>query len=60
MLEPLIGILILAADIWAIINIVQSGATTGKKVLWVLLVLLFPVVGFIVWFLIGPKSATAF
>lgn len=60
MLKTVIGILILAADIWAIINIVQSGATTGKKVLWVLLVLLFPVVGLIIWFLLGPKSATAF
>lgn len=59
MFETLIGILILGAAIWAIINIVQSGTTTGKKVLWVLFVLFFPVVGFIVWFLIGPKSATA-
>lgn len=60
MLETLLGILILAADIWAIINIVQSGATTGKKVLWVLLVVLLPVVGLIIWFLLGPKSARAF
>jgi len=34
------GLLVLAADIWAIINIIQSGVDTGKKVLWVLLVVL--------------------
>lgn len=58
-METLIGIIILAADIWAIINIVQSGATTGKKVLWSLLVIFFPVVGLIIWFILGPKSASA-
>lgn len=59
MFEIIIGMLILAANIWAIINIVQSGSSTGKKVLWVVAVLLFPVVGLIIWFLLGPKSATA-
>lgn len=53
------GLLVLVADIWAIINVIQSGATTGGKVLWVLLILVLPVVGFILWFLLGPKSSTA-
>lgn len=50
------GLIVLVADIWAIVNIVQSSTTTGKKVLWTLLVLLLPVVGFIIWFFAGPKS----
>lgn len=50
------GILILAADIWAIINIFQSSVSNGKKVLWTLLVLLLPVVGLIIWLLIGPRG----
>lgn len=29
------GLLVLVADIWAIISTVQSSATTGRKVLWV-------------------------
>jgi hypothetical protein len=53
----IIGLLILAADIWAIVNIVQSGATTGKKVLWILLILVLPVVGLILWLLLGPRGA---
>ena len=52
----IIGLLILAADIWAIINVVQSGATTGKKVLWILLILVLPVVGLILWLLLGPRG----
>lgn len=59
MFETLVGIVILAAAIWAIINIAQSGATTGKKFLWILLVVLFPLIGFIIWYLVGPKPASA-
>lgn len=50
------GLIILVLDIWAIVSIIGSGATTGKKVLWTLLVLILPVVGFIIWLLAGPRS----
>jgi len=52
----LFGLLILAGDIWAIINIVQSNRTTGTKVLWTLLVLLLPLLGLAIWFLAGPRE----
>jgi len=51
------GLLVLAADIWAIVNIFQSRAGIGVKVLWTLLVLLLPVLGFIIWLIAGPKTA---
>jgi hypothetical protein len=54
--NSLIGLLILIADIWAIVSIVQSSVSTGKKVLWIVLVLLLPVVGLIIWFLLGPRG----
>jgi hypothetical protein len=50
------GLIVLVADIWAIVNILQSGASTGKKVLWTVLVILLPILGFIIWFFAGPKS----
>lgn len=53
------GLIVLVADIWAIVNIVQSGASTGKKALWVVLVILLPVLGFIIWFFAGPKTGKA-
>jgi len=53
------GLLVLIADVWAIVNIFQSGATTGKKVLWTVLVLVLPVVGFIIWLVLGPRTGRA-
>ena len=53
------GLLILIADIWAIVNIAQSGATTGQKVLWIVLVVVLPLVGLIIWLLLGPRTARA-
>ena len=53
----LFGLLILIADIWAIINVVQSGASTGSKVVWVLVILILPVLGFLAWLLFGPRGS---
>lgn len=50
------GLLILILDVWAIVSIVQSSASTGTKVLWVVLVLLMPVIGLILWLLLGPRG----
>lgn len=55
----LFGILVLAGDIWAILNIVQSSASNGKKLVWILVVLLLPLVGLILWYLLGPRSGRA-
>jgi hypothetical protein len=55
----LLGLIVLIADVWAIVNIFQSGADTGAKVLWTVLVILLPVLGFILWYFLGPKSRKA-
>jgi hypothetical protein len=52
----ILGLITLVADIWAIVSTFQSQATTGKKVFWIVLVLLLPVIGFVLWLLAGPKS----
>jgi hypothetical protein len=53
------SLIVLIADVWAIVNIFQSGADTGSKVLWTVIVILLPVLGFILWFFFGPKTARA-
>lgn len=53
----LLGLIILVLDIWAIIKTIESGSSTGSKVLWVLLILVLPVLGFILWLLLGPKKS---
>jgi Phospholipase_D-nuclease N-terminal len=50
------GLVVLIADVWAIVNILQSGADTGKKVLWTVIVIVLPVLGFILWLLMGPRT----
>jgi hypothetical protein len=52
------GLIILGLDLWAIISIIGSGTSTGKKVLWSLLVIMLPVLGFIIWLLAGPRGGT--
>ena len=52
----LLGLLQLAVAIYAIVMIIQSSAETLHKVLWVLLVLILPLVGLIIWALMGPGS----
>ncbi|OSQ39340.1 PLDc N-terminal domain-containing protein [Thalassospira mesophila] len=51
-----LGIIILIADIWAIINVFGSGASLGAKILWTILILVLPVLGLIIWFFAGPRS----
>jgi hypothetical protein len=52
----LFGLIVLVFDVWAIVKTVQSNASTGKKVVWIVLILLLPVVGLLLWFLFGPKG----
>ena len=52
----LIGLIILALDIWAIINVIKSGAGTGAKIIWVLLIIFLPVLGLIIWAIAGPRD----
>jgi hypothetical protein len=53
------GLILLIADVWAIVNIFQSGASTERKVIWTVVVILFPLIGFIFWLLLGPRTGRA-
>ncbi len=50
-----LGLIIAVADIWAIVRILGSGATTGAKILWSLLIIFLPLLGLLIWYLAGPK-----
>lgn len=54
----LLGLLILIADIYAIYQVFSSRASGLSKILWTLGIVVFPVVGFIVWLIAGPRSST--
>ena len=52
----ILGVLILIGDIWALLNILQSSVGNDKKLLWVVVVVLLPVIGLILWFFMGPRN----
>lgn len=53
------GLILLVLNIWAFVSIIGSTASTGSKVLWCLLVLVLPLLGFIIWLIAGPRAAKA-
>ncbi|TVR83602.1 MAG: hypothetical protein EA405_03940 [Rhodospirillales bacterium] len=51
----LLGLLLLVLNVYAIVKTVGSGASTGAKVFWVVIILIFPLLGFVLWLLFGPR-----
>jgi hypothetical protein len=52
----ILGLVILILDIVAIVDVLKSAVDTTKKVLWVLVILLFPLLGMILYFVIEKKK----
>lgn len=52
----LFGIIIFVLDVWAIASIINTNGSNGTKILWILLILILPVVGLIIWWFAGPKA----
>lgn len=55
-LRDLIALIIFVVDIWAILNVARSNAEIPKKIIWILVVAVLPVLGLIVWAFAGPRS----
>ena len=52
----LFGLIILALNVWAIIKTIESNASTGSRVFWTLVILVLPVLGLVLWFVLGPRK----
>jgi len=48
------GLIILVADIYAIVMVLQSSAKSVEKLIWSLVVFFLPLIGLIVWYFAGP------
>lgn len=55
-MDYVFGIIIFLLDVWAIASIINTNADTGKKILWIAIVVILPVVGLIAWYFLGPKA----
>ena len=58
-LHLVLGLIILVLDIVAIVSVLGGTSSGGRKLLWVVIILLFPVIGVIVYFLIGQSPRDA-
>ncbi len=56
MVYDLVGLLIFVLDIYALYMILSGGGSPGNKLLWVVVVLLLPLIGMILYFMIGRES----
>ena len=54
----IVGLLVLVLDIIAILNIMKSGLEPVMKLVWILIVLVLPLIGMILWFVIGAKKVS--
>ena len=52
----IIALVVLVLDIIAILDVLKSSMDTGKKALWIVLILVLPVIGMVLYFLIGQKK----
>ncbi len=50
----IVGLLVLVLDIIAVVSLLKSGADTATKILWLLVIVLLPLIGMVIYFLIGP------
>ncbi len=55
-MDAVLGILHFLLWVYAVIRIFGSNASTGDKVLWILVVLILPLVGLLIWLFLGPGS----
>jgi hypothetical protein len=52
----LLGLIVLIADIWAIVKTIGSPSSAKLKALWIVLILILPVVGLVIWLVAGPRA----
>lgn len=52
----IVGLLILVLNIIALVSIVGAAKPVGWKVVWALVVLLLPLIGMILYFVVGKST----
>lgn len=53
----ILGLIILALDIWALLGVWGSSASVASKLVWTALIIILPVIGLIIWYFAGPKGS---
>jgi hypothetical protein len=51
----ILGLIVLVLDIIAIISVFKSSKSANEMALWIILIIFLPVIGMVLYFLIGNK-----
>jgi hypothetical protein len=51
-----VAAIILLLDLWVMVSIFRSDKTVGVKAAWAIGLIIFPVLGLIVWGVAGPRG----
>ncbi|CAF1317328.1 unnamed protein product [Adineta steineri] len=54
----IVGLIILIVDIIAAVEILRSGKPLVEKILWILFIFFFPIIGLVVYLLCGRARST--
>ncbi len=52
----LLGLIWLIILVWAIVKTAQARVGLVVRVLWILILIVFPLIGFLFWLFLGPKG----
>jgi len=52
----LLGLIVLILDVVAIVDAVKSSMEQNKKILWIVLIIVLPLIGMALYFMIGKKK----
>ncbi|MEX0724700.1 MAG: PLDc N-terminal domain-containing protein [Planctomycetaceae bacterium] len=55
----LLGAVILILDIFAIVSVLLGSSSVMRKIMWIAIVLVLPVIGMVLYFLIGRNAFDA-
>ncbi len=56
-MNSIFGLIILVLNVVAILDALKTQPTQGKKALWIILIILLPVIGLVLYYLVGKKKA---
>ena len=56
----LLGILVIVLDIIAIISVLTGHSSVLRKVFWIALILILPIIGMVLYFLLGRSIEDAY
>lgn len=51
-----VGVVLLLLDLWAINSIWRTTKSSGTKLGWAVLILIFPLIGVVIWGIAGPRG----